>query len=65
MARQSKASQALAGCNSMVSILSFASEHSLSVVVNFSVGVRSISLMSGDIPILGDLLQLVYLPFIS
>ena len=66
MARQSKPSQALAGRNNMVSLLSYALEHSLPVVVNFSVGVRSISLMSGDVPILRDLLPLVYPPsFIS
>ena len=63
MARQSKPSQALTGRNSMVSLLSLRLEHSLPVVVNFSVGVRSTSLMSGDVLILGNLLPLVYICF--
>ena len=59
MARQIKHSQALAGRNSMVSLWSFASR------TLFAISGRSISLMSGDVPILGDLLPLVYLPFTS
>ena len=49
-ARQSEPPEALAGHNSVVSLLSFVSQQSLPVVVNLSVGVGSISLMSSDVP---------------
>ena len=64
MARQSKPSQALAGRHSMVSLLSFASKTLFASSSQLLVGVGSISLKSSNVPILGDLLPLVYLPFI-